>query len=134
MKGIKLNTDSLPNMCSANGTVIKILSKLELVMGIRILQIENVLFVTEQQVGTDKIVGKSLLFMHGVEIHFKRKRIILITQTGKKVKIDMNEKSLIHIDQAQRIHNLNMVVDEDVTIYCNFDIVLQPQITIEIQG
>lgn len=79
MKGIKLNTDSLPNMCSTNGTVIKILSKFELVMGIRILQIENVLFVTEQLVGTDKIVGKSLLFMHGVEIHFRRKRIILIT-------------------------------------------------------
>lgn len=45
----------------------------------------------------------------------------------------MNEKTLIHIDRAQRIHNLNMAVDEDVTIYCNFDIVLQPLITIEIQ-
>lgn len=48
-------------MCSANGTVIKIglLSKLELVMGVKILQIENVLFVTEQLAGTDKIVGNS---------------------------------------------------------------------------
>lgn len=135
VKGIKLNTDSLPNMCSANRTVIKIglLSKLELVMGVRILQIENVFFVIEQLAGTDKMVGNSLLFMHGVELHFRRKRIILITKTGKKVEIYMNEKTLIHIDRAQRIHNLNMVVDEDVAIYCNFDIVLQPQITIEIQ-
>lgn len=68
VKGIKLNTDSLPNMSSAIGTVIKIdlLSKLELVMGVRILQIENVFFVTEQLAKTDKIVGNSLLFMHGV--------------------------------------------------------------------
>lgn len=55
VKGIKLNTDSLPNMSSANGTVIKIgqLSKLELVMGVRILQIKNVFFGTEQLAGTD---------------------------------------------------------------------------------
>lgn len=68
VKGIKLNTDSLPNMSSAIGTVVKIglLSKLELVMGVRILQIENVFFVTEQLAKTDKIVGNSLLFMHGV--------------------------------------------------------------------
>lgn len=104
VKEIKLNTDSLPNMCLANGTVIKILSKFELIMGVRTLQIENVFFVTEQLVGTDKIVGNSLLFMYGVEIHFRRKRIILITQTRKKVKIYMNEKTLIHIDRAQRIH------------------------------
>lgn len=86
VKEIKLNTDSLPNMSSANGTVIKIglLSKLELIMGVRILQIENVFFVTEQLAGTDKIVGNSLLFLHGVEIHFRKKRIILIAQTGKK--------------------------------------------------
>lgn len=50
-------------MCLANWIVIKILSNLELVMGVRILQIENVFFVTEQLAGTDKIVGNSLLFI-----------------------------------------------------------------------